>query len=340
MFDFVYEWNKKFFINEKIDFDKNKKFYENKDKELLQLEKIFNTIKNNLKSAEINKSNDISNSLSTFFTLEENNAKELYRPQDQDFEKKHDIIFSGCSQTHGHYISQPLVKNGNYKNIWGFLVAEHFNKSSINLAMPAQSIYLIVKGIINQISKYGKPEIVLVCFPDFGRFSMPYSQIINPQRAINKRNGKLSYINNTVIEFDNHPTFSKIPHKAEDVLDLTIPLFYNLQSILFLEKYCKTNNIYLKYSSWHTATSALLSLLKENTGDYHNYIDVDNFMFWSDGLTHVRENLFKDCHKEFENEYYNIFNMGRDGSHMGIHRHLHIAEGFIKEIENDRPWEK
>jgi hypothetical protein len=40
-----------------------------------------------------------------------------------------------------------------------------------------------------------------------------------------------------------------------------------------------------------------------------------------------------DCHKDIYDKYPKLYSVGIDGQHIGMHRHAHIAENFIEELQ-------
>ena len=65
-----------------------------------------------------------------------------------------------------------------------------------------------------------------------------------------------------------------------------------------------------------------------------NYLELD-FLNWSSYQT---EFLNKECHYGGQKLFPHTWECAPDRRHMGIHRQIHIAEGFIKQLEKDNPW--
>ena len=261
-----------------------------------------------------------------------NDKEHLYNPKNQNCNKNYEYIFSGCSQTHAPYISKEMHELGDYKKIWGFQIADLIKKETINLGMGSEGADSIVKRILSFCRKNGNPKVILILFPDYSRLELPETKNFKPIRIRNTdyvahqsmRDYRFKTLENTK---------SISPHKWENIIDETIPLWQFLQAILILEQYCKSSNIYLRYSSWDSQTNIILSLLQENTDNYECYRKLDSDMWFN-----YTPSLHLKCHQDIENNYKEIFHMGSDNHHMGIHRHTHIAEGFMKEIEQDNPW--
>jgi hypothetical protein len=268
----------------------------------------------------------------SFFTFDQQLENYRYRPINQDFSKNYDFVFSGCSQTHGDHITEPKVKGGCYKDIWGFQIADTYGKEALNLGMGGWGAESILKGLMHHFQKNGNPKVLLVLYPDLGRIEGVDSNKIKMRSPLNTH----ELIQHWFLRpSDDHKVnkVSALPHSPLDVIPFTQALYKNLQSILLLNEYCKQNNIYFKYSSWHHTTNAFLKMLKESFSEYSNYSEPKEF-----NLDEVAfENL--NCHKDIkEDKIEKVWNIGHDKEHMGIHQHIHIAEQFKRDLDNDNPW--
>lgn len=241
-----------------------------------------------------------------------------YSKDYQDFQNNQELIFSGCSQTNGEHISLPMVENGDCTKIWGFQVANYFKMSSINLGLAGESIYTIVQKLFAHFNKYGNPKILLCLFPDPYRLTLPRDNEILISKNINK-----DAIIETSYSDNQRPAFSKKPHYKEHVMSDLIPIWLNMQSIIMLEQYCKSSNIKFIYGSWSEETESLIKNSNLTRLTYSNFLDLNSKSWTEESL---------NCHLDLKNKYTNIFDFGIDGKHMGIHRHTHIAELFIKEL--------
>lgn len=261
-----------------------------------------------------------------------------FRPVEQNFNKQYDFVFAGCSQTHGDHIVPPLVPEGSHKNVWGFLIAKHFNIETINLGLGADSCYNIVKRLMHHFSLAGNPKTLAVLFPDLYRLTMPRDESV----LIGKRpSGINELIESVFLSEENEteiskPKYSKIPYYKEEVISNLTPLWLNIQSILMLEQYCKSSGIRLIYGSWCPDFELIINKIKigyfknYNLEIFQSYMHLDSLSWENPG------NKNNGCHKDLLNENTKIFNLGVDGQHMGTHRHKHISELFIKELTNDK----
>jgi hypothetical protein len=264
--------------------------------------------------------------------------KTRHRPQNQEFKNNQDLIFSGCSQTHGDHISPPLVKDGNHEKIWGFLVSDHLKVDATNLGVLGYSAYSIVNSLLYHFSIYGNPQVLMCLFPDLWRFQGPKDKGIKPTNLKKKDDViQRSFHEPEYQAFGSEmPQYSKSPHFLQEILPPAYPLYYNLQSMLLLEQYCKSNNIKYVYATWHTNSEQVILESKElykkhrQKEIYTNFITT-NCGDWNDYSPEFKNNL--TCHKELQKSYPNLFEIGYDKLHMGMHRHAHIAEYFIKGLE-------
>lgn len=272
--------------------------------------------------------------INQFFGFDSGREPDHFNPKDQLMNKHYDFIFSGCSETHGDWISPPTVKDGSVSKIWGFQVADKLNfDKPLNLAMGGFSAHAIIKDLISYCIKNGNPKTILILFPDFGRFPHVVNQKITAKNLSNNHDYIQHFYLSPAEEYD-FPPLSKAPHEATEVLSYKQSVYINLQSIIMFEQYCKSNNIYIKYSSWDYLANTILKKCKSVYPNlYSGYTPLD-FTNWHNWDVRHHPNL-DNCHLELKNIYPKIFNFGGDGRHMGIHRHTHIAEGFVEEYEYD-----
>ncbi len=246
----------------------------------------------------------------------------IYRPAVQEFKKNQEMIFSGCSQTHGDHICPPLVKSGSHEQIWGFLVAKKMNLDAINLGIGAEGIYRIIQRLISHFEAYGNPKTLLCLFPDPYRFTSPRD---SDNLTANRPSGTYPFLQGTFhgsMDVKDLPLFSKKPYKKEEVIPKMIPLFFNMQSLNMIEQYCKSSGIKFLWGSWSDETNQLIKAIKaHHSTAFPSFVDLDkNIIDWKS----------IECHSDIYNKYPSLYSSGIDGWHMGMHRHAHIAESFIE----------
>ena len=254
--------------------------------------------------------------------VEESKNHSIYRPENQIFKKDQELVFAGCSQTHGDHISPPLAKQGDHNQIWGFLVAEALGLDAVNLGVGAEGCYRIVQRLFGYFATYGNPKTLICLFPDMYRLTTPKDE--NNLVAL-KPYGTFKFLEGTFHSAQNirsTPQFSKKPYKKEDVISRFVPLFFNIQAIHMLDQYCKSSGIKFMWGSWDPTTNAMVRLMKAGgSKSFKSYVDLDKHSVnWED----------VDCHKEIYDKYPDLYLNGIDGQHMGMHRHAHIAEGFAE----------
>lgn len=157
---------------------------------------------------------------------------------------------------------------------------------------------------------------------------------------------------------------SKRPFHIEDTIPPEEAVYRNFKHLMMLEEYCRAAGITLLWTSWSDDVNRFIE-------DYYdkNYFDYsficDELFFWaSDGkqeewekdedfkLNHglnpecPSENLSdgcicydKSCHSELKELYPESFHFGTDkykkgigNSHLGVHKHAHIALSFYNQI--------
>lgn len=272
-------------------------------------------------------------SLDQFFSFSSSRDSWAYLGN-QDRNKYYDFVFSGCSETHGEYISKPFVDKGDRSKIWGFQVAESLNmEKPLNLGMGSFSAHVIIKDLVNHCIKNGNPKMILVLFPDFGRFPYVKNNKITSSHLANNHDYVQHFILQQSLEKE-FPPISKSPHEAYEILSYKQSVYVNIQSIIFFEQFCKSNNIYFKYATWDYLANIIIKKSKDIYPDlYSGYIESD-FDKWHNWKKEQHPDL-KKCHLELKDKYKKIFDYGSDDQHMGIHRHTHIAESFIEEYKKN-----
>jgi hypothetical protein len=276
--------------------------------------------------------------LLSLFTNLDNESPKNFIPRGQDMSHNYDLVFSGCSETTGEYLTDAPESYGG-EDIWGFIVSKHLEISALNFGFGAASAYEINKRLFSRFSRHGNPKTLLCVYPDLTRLNIPN----DPNNLVDKRfiGSKFPPIYSQACtqigSSGATPNYSKKPHLKEDVIPGIVPLWLNLQSILTLEQYCRSNNVKFLYSTWSPqaddiiSSINILSLAKHGVKSYAGYLD-GKLLDWrileeNGGCVLPEHNL-----KTITNKKY--FSFGSDGLHMGTHKHMHFAELFIDALQN------
>jgi hypothetical protein len=275
--------------------------------------------------------------LLSLFTMVDEEKSENFIPKGQDISYSYDLVFSGCSETTGEYLTDnPQAYSG--EDIWGFLVSKHFKMSTLSFGLGAASVYEINKRLLSRFSKHGNPKTLLCLYPDLTRLNIPNDPSSLVDRKSSKSSGTQIYTQrSTQVSSGGNstPNYSKKPHLKEDVIPEIVPLWLNLQSILTLEQYCFSNNITFLYSTWSPQTEDILSSintlsLSENEAkSYPGYLN-GKLLEWrileeNSGCLLPEHSLKTTTNKKY-------YRFGSDGLHMGTHRHMHFADLFIENL--------
>jgi hypothetical protein len=164
------------------------------------------------------------------------------------------------------------------------------------------------------------------------------------------------------------PNYLKKPYPIENTMVLEESVKASVTKIKDLERFCKTAGIKLIWSSWADSLVWLSESLPEKY-KFHNYTPAYGLAMWESHLVNIEATpndpegiadrkinhdsetmesygcsqelfdargciCFSDCHKDLMDEYGLSFHEGtdrfiRDGSHYGVHKHIHIAEDFL-----------
>lgn len=254
-------------------------------------------------------------------------------PRRQNFTVPHDLVFSGCSETTGEYLSSNPEKDSG-ENLWGCIVAKNLKLDFLNYGMGAGSPYSIVQKLLAHFAKVGNPKVLLCLFPDFFRLTMPQDPLLLIGDKESRTSSGVEQVQ--LMGFDplDSPKYSRKPHRKEDVIPPIVPFWYSIQSILVLEQYCTAAGITLRYGTWHSGSESFMDTMNSymelsyGTKPYKNFIRVSKEEWYKDSSDVA-------CHSELRQRHPKVFDKGSDGSHMGVHRHAHMAEFFIASLKAD-----
>lgn len=259
----------------------------------------------------------------------------------ENHEGKH-VLFAGCSVTWGVGLEE--------NEIWSKIVYERISSKEkysgyFSLGFPGTCVTNQVYDIFEYCNKYGNPDSIFYCLPDFNRGFDP--DAISP------------------IKKTYFPPFYT---KYEDIIDkenkskytVSFTEMINSLSYFSLYQYCKSNNIKLYSFSWQEVVD-LESYIKkvpfkersrrmkatdgsnikqsqygvpnnpfESFGPIKN---LETFYIWN------REELIDYCSKFISNysgENKDFLQVARDGNHMGIAPHSFWADFILKKyyLEN------
>jgi hypothetical protein len=267
-----------------------------------------------------------------------------------EFLENRDIVFSGCSFTWG----SGVVLDG----IWGNILSKSLEKKSYNIGLGGRSVQFIVQNTIAFCKKFGNPKVIFCLFPDFTRIQMKSDSKFMVGKS--KNSGKFGRHTYNILPNIMSPIkdtkYSKAPHLAEDMIPSEFIFSINLDYIHMLEFYCELNNIKLFWGTWDRFQEKYLHENIDST-DFKNYVylEQDKWSYGPGGM--FRENFYdsvpmysttnKECHREHIEKYGLNFDFPMDGDpnsglpgvkvitgHMGVHKHIHIAEKFKEAFKN------
>lgn len=259
----------------------------------------------------------------------------------QNYEMHYSYIYSGCSETAGWHLSKPddtEYDDVDYEdikpNIWGEIVGSKLGlTNSLNLGAGGASVMGIVNNIARQIRLYGAPRHVFIYFPNLDSritFVTDSSRLV----SIGEDQEMVSDISG-IGEYET--TYSKKPHAVEEIFTKRWASYLNTQSIILLEEICRVNGINLIYSTWstsaHRTISAANSLALESNSlpPFPNYIE-STYKKSAGGCLLAAKHIDSGCHTDACN--HPRWFIGKGGTHMGTHAHIHVGEIFIEELRN------
>jgi hypothetical protein len=202
-----------------------------------------------------------------------------------EFKKNHEekhILFSGCSVTYG----LGLLENETWaKKLYNKINKEVHLSGFFNLALPGTGICDIVANIFKYINNYGKPESIFICLPNVQRRYALYSK--DSKKIHDKK------IHHAVYDDKGRDEFS-------DIIQI-----HSFHYLMFLEMFCKSNNVNLFYFSYNTMFASM---------ELDNFAQIDRRDF-------IRT-LAEFCIKNPDNQFSLS---ARDGDHFGEAYHEYWA---------------
>jgi hypothetical protein len=276
-----------------------------------------------------------------------------------EINSKKDLLFSGCSFTFGVGVPE----NGT----WVSNVAKDLNIEYHNLAGCGKSVSWIVNNLFNYFKSYGNPKTLLCLFPNFSRINMlsrknhmqsKYEKVYNLDQYDKSKDspyGVDQYSIDLQNFYKNQIRISKQIHSAEEIIPPELAIYNSIEHIKMLEMYCNSNGISLLWSTWSWQEHRYLSDNIKDTG-FENFIELDVNQWHSliydkfydryhDSAKtfyecHNKCSSYKDCHSHLRIKYGENFDLASDiGTkygyhHWGVHKHIHIAESFLKGIDD------
>ena len=217
--------------------------------------------------------------------------------------KKH-ILFSGCSETEG--VGSPL------NTVWAKILYDKVSKDIensgyFNLGRSGYGWQKIITSFMIYTKKYGFPDYFFILMPNIGRF---YKWEIEMNHWVYMQNA----IRNPFFKLDISDEQQSINFSKEREVFLDWVISWKL----FVE-YCKSNNVKLVYSSWHTVENKNLQQV--------NHMFPELFLMDEDDMA----KKFEEKRPGMKTDTHDL--RRRDGHH-GILYHEYWAERFYEEIKS------
>lgn len=249
------------------------------------------------------------------------------------------VMALGCSITLGQGLPVSLR--------WTDLLSASTGLSVANIAYSGASANKVVSSFFGAIHQYQyKPEIVIAYFANFERLFFV--------------NGEGSGMQEWFINHKPKKTKVTAPWDYEEILPYEWVYYNNLDHIKMLEAFCEAAGIKLYWSCWSNGlTNEQEQFLKDN---FRHYVpDTTKHEFPANFELGVKADSISDlppqyeminwpgCHKDWKDKYPEIFDHAYDyhkfpydygrvkgpGAHWphpGLHKQLHIAEFWEKQL--------
>jgi len=268
-----------------------------------------------------------------------------YGFREDDFLNCADILIAGCSQTWG----VGIPKEYRFSNV----IQKNTTQLVHNISFPGNSVSATVRLIFAYIKQFGNPKSIYCMMPPFERFEV----VPNIERFlledIHQANPKHRDSFSPILVSTYSEEYDKIqraPFTPEHTINLESIHFWQAQSLLMLEQYCKATNINFAWSTWSTwcgMPDTIIDLKNRGLG-YETFIDIP-FRKWKYDYENYIDKIGDDCHQDLNNEYPEIFHAAMDRykygkrtrvdsnafAHWGSHRNAHVAEIVLKYMKEN-----
>jgi hypothetical protein len=253
-----------------------------------------------------------------------------------------EIVTAGCSQTWGSGIPDEFI--------WPQILAKRTNKKVDNVAYYGKSIPGIVEILFCYFREIGNPKYVFVAFPDLYRMLFPTTaNLMHTKNVLVEseypEKDQPMIANTNLGEtrlYSQKPKYFKTPYFMEEVMTGEITIWQGLQYIQMLQKYCDAAGIILKYGTWDISAYHFFKAI-DTDKFYKDYVDLEPHKWHifnpNDGKEYYIDKAY--CHedqRDDENDFFweraNDFNPLNGNAHIGVHKHIHIADVFEKVVLN------
>lgn len=275
-----------------------------------------------------------------------------YNCRGPEFTSDVDFIFAGCSQTFGIGVPDD--------GVWPKFVADKLNASYVNLSMLGPGMEWITDSIYRYVNTFGKPKRGIMVFaPDYYRVDV----LVDNKLSSCSRHGVSDYLpqyyDESNLDFrlvtchlDNSysPSFLKKPYAVDNTMLEEEAIRRNIKAMKDLEIFCEQSGVPLIWSTWDKEGLEELIFSLPDEYKFNYYIPTNDYSWMSTNIGIVPSEKDEEgiadwildggrpiyCHADLEDYYGLSFHKGtdrfkfekRDQSHMGVHRHIHIAEDF------------
>jgi hypothetical protein len=291
-----------------------------------------------------------------------------YNYRGPDFSSNYDVLTAGCSQTFGIgvpddgpwpvHVSEML--NASYVNV-------SMPGASIEWIIDSIYRYIDtfgkpIRGIIALFPDILRHDVVINS--EINDTIETSDNDFIPQYRSN--DGKLKLLSYSPAGYPA-PNYLKKPYPIENTMVLEESVKASITKIKDLERFCKAAGVNLVWSSWADSLVWLVRGLPEKY-QFENYVKLNGLSLWKshlyalertekdpEGIADIKlahmENTMADfgcsnelaeaqecvcfwpCHQNLVEKYGLSFHEGtdrftREGSHYGVHKHIHIAEDF------------
>jgi hypothetical protein len=297
-----------------------------------------------------------------------------YGYRSPEYDGSAELLFAGCSNTFGTGLPEEAIWGSQLANNLNMKYA-NISKQGASVSWIVKNIFAYLNEVGHpKIICCLFPDFLRLMIPidprDFTSAKEPSSNNNSIKKSSdgNSRESSNKIIHTSIIYGGGHrvvPEYSKRPHLIETMIPPNFTMFLAIQDILRLKMYCESNNIKFLWSTWELSTLNYLFKLKnkyprdyenlfgwkahgwkarskdEGYGDFYAPSEQDHINNVKMSIAPYTPLLNEDCHIDLKHKYGTNFYRGLDeihgidSTHFGIHKHAHIADGFLSAISTN-----
>lgn len=274
-----------------------------------------------------------------------------YNCRGPEFINDVDFIFAGCSQTFGIGVPDD--------GVWPKFVSDELGGTYVNLSMLGAGMEWIADSIYRYIHTFGRPKRgIMILAPDVYRMDTVVNNTINSCPDPTIRDYVPQYYSESDLDLrlityhlkNKEPAnYLKRPFPIEETAIEEESIRRTVTSLRNLEIFCNQVGIPLIWATWSDSLYEIANTIPDEY-KFDNYLNLHPVLWRpredesGNPIDSLLDGVTGDemtCHASLSEQYGVAFPAGTDRfkfndgqAHMGVHRHIHVAQDFIEKARS------